>query len=123
MSTPTRTITGMSNVLDRFSLAGKVAVVTRASSGLGAAFALGLGQAGADVVLGSRRADRLAATRDAVVELVRKAIAVTTRLPRHPDGTHPMGRTGDPDRSRAAIPTRSRCRAVRRARPPPSACA
>jgi NAD(P)-dependent dehydrogenase (short-subunit alcohol dehydrogenase family) len=55
-------MTGMPTVLDRFSLDGKVAVVTGASSGLGAAFSLGLGQAGADVVLGARRAGKLATT-------------------------------------------------------------
>jgi NAD(P)-dependent dehydrogenase (short-subunit alcohol dehydrogenase family) len=71
-------MTGMPTVLDRFSLDGKVAVVTGASSGLGAAFSLGLGQAGADVVLGARRAARLATTRDTVTGLGRKAIAVTT---------------------------------------------
>jgi NAD(P)-dependent dehydrogenase (short-subunit alcohol dehydrogenase family) len=71
-------MTGMPNVLDRFSLAGKVAVVTGASSGLGAAFSMGLGQAGAGVVLGARRTGKLAATRDAVTGLGRKAIAVTT---------------------------------------------
>jgi NAD(P)-dependent dehydrogenase (short-subunit alcohol dehydrogenase family) len=38
-------------VLERFSLAGKVALVTRASGGLGAGFAVALAQAGADVVL------------------------------------------------------------------------
>ena len=39
------------SILDRFSLAGKVALVTGASSGLGAGFAVALAEAGADVVL------------------------------------------------------------------------
>jgi len=49
-------------VLDRFRLDGKVAVVTGASSGLGVAFAKALAEAGADVVLGARREERLPET-------------------------------------------------------------
>jgi gluconate 5-dehydrogenase len=45
-----------------FSLAGRVAVVTGGSSGIGRAMAQALGRAGADVVVVARREDELAAT-------------------------------------------------------------
>lgn len=46
-------------VLDRFRLDGRVAIVTGASSGLGAGFARALASAGATVVLAARRKERL----------------------------------------------------------------
>ena len=49
-------------VLDRFSIDGKVAIVTGASSGLGVAFARAFAEAGADVAIGARRVERLPAT-------------------------------------------------------------
>jgi NAD(P)-dependent dehydrogenase (short-subunit alcohol dehydrogenase family) len=49
----------MSTIIDRFRLDGRVAVVTGASSGLGAGFARALVDAGACVVLGARREDQL----------------------------------------------------------------
>jgi NAD(P)-dependent dehydrogenase (short-subunit alcohol dehydrogenase family) len=65
-------------VLDRFSLTGKVALVTGASSGLGVAIAQCLAEAGADVVLGARRVDRLEDTRKLVEATGRRALTVQT---------------------------------------------
>ena len=64
-------------VTDRFSLAGKVAVVTGASSGLGVAYALAMAQAGAEVVIGARRADLLTATAATVREYNPAVVSVT----------------------------------------------
>jgi NAD(P)-dependent dehydrogenase (short-subunit alcohol dehydrogenase family) len=63
-------------VLDRFSLDGKVAIVTGASSGLGVAFAKALAEAGADVALGARRVEKLEDTRALVEAAGRRAVVV-----------------------------------------------
>jgi NAD(P)-dependent dehydrogenase (short-subunit alcohol dehydrogenase family) len=66
----------MTPVLDSFRLDGRVAIVTGASSGLGVQFAQALAQAGADVVLGARREDRLVQTRKLVEAEGRRGLAV-----------------------------------------------
>jgi NAD(P)-dependent dehydrogenase (short-subunit alcohol dehydrogenase family) len=65
-------------ILDRFRLEGRTAIVTGASSGLGVAFAQALAEAGADVALGARRAERLSSTQGLVERAGRRAIAVRT---------------------------------------------
>jgi NAD(P)-dependent dehydrogenase (short-subunit alcohol dehydrogenase family) len=63
-------------LLDRFRLDDKVAVVTGASSGLGVAFAEGLAEAGADLVICARRLERLEETKARVEERGRRCLAV-----------------------------------------------
>lgn len=63
---------------DMFRLDGKVAIVTGASSGIGVAFAQSLAEAGADVVLGARRVEKLADTAKLVEAAGRRALTVAT---------------------------------------------
>ena len=66
------------SVLDSFRLDDKVVIVTGGSSGLGVSFARAFAEAGADVVIGARRADRLQATAALVEATGRKALSVAT---------------------------------------------
>lgn len=66
----------MNSILDSFSLDGKVAVVTGASSGLGVSFATGLAEAGADIAICARRVDKLEETKKKVEATGRRCIAV-----------------------------------------------
>jgi NAD(P)-dependent dehydrogenase (short-subunit alcohol dehydrogenase family) len=75
---------------DDFRLDGKVAVVTGASSGLGAAFAQALAVAGAHVALTGRRAERLAETASVVESEGRRAVVIP-------------GDVSDPDACQRAI--------------------
>ncbi|MCP3810932.1 SDR family NAD(P)-dependent oxidoreductase [Mycolicibacterium septicum] len=62
----------------RFSLEGRVAVITGGGTGIGRGTALVLAEHGADVVLAGRRPDPLQATSNEVTDLGRRALAVST---------------------------------------------
>jgi 7-alpha-hydroxysteroid dehydrogenase len=67
-------------ILERFSLADRVAVVTGAGRGIGAATAVGLAQAGAHVVISSRTEDQLRSVAEQVEAAGRKAVVVAADL-------------------------------------------
>jgi NAD(P)-dependent dehydrogenase (short-subunit alcohol dehydrogenase family) len=68
----------VAGILDTFSLEGRTIVITGASSGLGAAVAVAVAEAGADVVLGARRLAMLETTAAVVEAVGRRAVVVAT---------------------------------------------
>lgn len=61
-----------------FSLEGRVAIVTGGGTGVGRGIAIGLAEAGADVVVAARRMEPLSETCQAIEGLGRRALAVQT---------------------------------------------
>jgi 7-alpha-hydroxysteroid dehydrogenase len=70
----------MTGVLERFRIDDQVAIVTGAGRGIGAASALALAEAGADVVISSRTEEQLRDVATAVEKLGRRAHVVTADL-------------------------------------------
>jgi NAD(P)-dependent dehydrogenase (short-subunit alcohol dehydrogenase family) len=74
-----------SSVLDQFRLDDRVVVITGASSGLGVAFAQAVAEAGADVVVAARRAERLTDTVGLIEAAGAKGLAVSADVSRDAD--------------------------------------
>jgi 7-alpha-hydroxysteroid dehydrogenase len=73
-------------ILDKFRLDDRVAVITGAGRGLGAAIALAFAEAGADVVISSRTQSELDGVADQIRSVGRRAHVVAADLA-HPDAT------------------------------------
>ena len=70
----------LESLANRFRLDGKVAIVTGGSRGIGRAIALGLAEAGADIVLTSRKLPDLEAVAGEIESLGRKAHVVAANI-------------------------------------------
>jgi 7-alpha-hydroxysteroid dehydrogenase len=68
------------SILDRFSVDGQVAIVTGAGRGLGAATAVALAEAGADVLISARTAEQLDVVAEQVRATGRRCVVVAADL-------------------------------------------
>jgi 7-alpha-hydroxysteroid dehydrogenase len=67
-------------ILDLFTMSGRAAVVTGAGRGIGAASAVALAEAGADVVISARHGSQLQVVADQIEALGRRAVIVKADL-------------------------------------------
>jgi len=87
----------------KIDLSGRVAIVSGASSGIGRAIAQGLAEAGADVVMGSRREDAIRQAADEVgTSTGRRAVGVVADVSR-PEGAERLLRTAQEEFGRLNI--------------------
>jgi 7-alpha-hydroxysteroid dehydrogenase len=70
-------------ILDRFSVAGRVGIVTGAGQGIGRGIAIGLAEAGADIVLAARTESDLDEVAAEIGKLGRRAFVVPTDVMDH----------------------------------------
>ena len=68
------------SILDQFRLDGQVAVITGGGRGIGEAIAIGMAEAGADIVVAARRTNEIEAVAEKVRALGRRALAITTDM-------------------------------------------
>lgn len=80
-------------ILKSFKLEGKVAIVTGSSRGIGKAIALGLAQAGADIVVASRSIADLNKVAEEISLTGRKTFAIETNLPNLEDINNLVNKT------------------------------
>ncbi|MBA7481571.1 2-dehydro-3-deoxy-D-gluconate 5-dehydrogenase [subsurface metagenome] len=73
------------SVLSKFSLLGKVALVTGGSRGIGRAIALGMAEAGADIILASRKLPDLEVVAHEITQKGRKALPVSANIRHLPE--------------------------------------
>ncbi len=80
------------SILDRFTVTDHVAVITGAGRGIGAATAVALAEAGADVVIAARHLDQLERVAARVRHVGRRAVIVATDLS-DPDAAAALAQT------------------------------
>ena len=80
-------------ILDKFRLDGKVALVTGAGTGLGAAMALGLAEAGADVAALGRREGLVEQTASRIEDSGRRALAIGADVTKAEEVAHAVEQT------------------------------
>ncbi|MEM1411557.1 MAG: SDR family oxidoreductase [Pseudomonadota bacterium] len=68
------------SILDQFRLDGQVCVVTGGGRGIGEGIAIGLAEAGADVVVAARRTEEIEAVAEKIRALGRRGLAITTDM-------------------------------------------